>query len=279
MLLLGALAWVLVANVGPLVEMVRISLLDTYPPTPGQPAHYGLGTYATFLHSPIYRNTLLRSLRFAAVTTGLSLVLTYPLAYHVALRVPPERRARRLLLLVAPFWASEIVRIFGIILLLANRGAVNIVLRWAGVTDVPLPLLYNEFSIGFGMLYAMLLSMLLPLYAALDRLPRHLLDAAADLGAGTCRRFVRVTLPLTMGGVVSGCALVFLLSLGVFAEPMLLGRANTTLLAMTIGGLFGNAAGQWPLGAAFSLIMMLAALILCGALVGLLRPRQAGLAV
>jgi len=257
--------------------MIRISLLDAYPTAPEHVARYSLDNYAAFLQSPIYRAAFLRSLRFATITTLLSLLLTYPLAYHIALKVPLERRAGRLLLLIAPFWTSEIVRIFAIILLLANRGAINMVLRRAGLIATPLPLLYNAFSVSFGMLYTMLLSMLLPLYAALDRLPRSLLDAGSDLGAGPWQRFLHLTLPLTAGGIVSGCVLVFLLSLGVFAEPMLLGGADTTLFAMTIGGMFADSAGRWPLGAAFSLILLLTALALSLALIALVRRRSAGL--
>ena len=257
----------------------RISLLDVYPVAAGcHVARYGLADYTAFLQSPVYGAAFLRSLRFAAVTTLASLLLTYPLAYHVALKVAPQRRAGRLLLLVAPFWTSEIVRMFAIVLLLANRGAVNMILRWAGLIETPLPLLYNAFSVSFGMVYTMLLSMLLPLYAALDRLPRNLFDAGSDLGAGPWQRFLHLTLPLTAGGIVSGCVLVFLLSLGVFAEPMLLGGADTTLFAITIGGMFAGSAGRWPLGAGFSLILLLTALVLSAALIALVRRRPAGLA-
>ena len=253
--------------------MVRISLLDVYPAAPDHVARYSLENYSVFLQSPIYLGAFLRSLRFATIVTLLSLLAAYPLAYHLAVKTPPERSARRMLLLIAPFWTSEILRIFAVILLLSNHGAVNIALNRAGLIETPLPLLYNAFSVGFGMLYAMILPMLLPLYAALDRLPRSLLDAAADLGAGPWRRFLRVTLPLTIGGVVTGCVLVFLLSLGVFAEPMLLGGVNTTLFSMTIGGFFASSAGRWPLGAAFSLILLASALAICALPIVLARRR------
>ncbi len=260
LLLVGVpLLWIAVANIGPLIEMARISLLDAYPAPPGHVARYSPGNYAAFVGSAGYREAFLRSFRFAAGTTILLLLLSYPLAYHLALHVPPARRGRLLLLLIAPFWTGEIVRLFGIILLLANHGAINIILRRLGLIETPLPLLYNGFSVGFGMVYTMSLSMLLPLYAALDRLPRSLLDAAADLGAGPARRLLRVTLPLSAGGVLAGCLLVFLLSLGVFVEPTLLGGASGELFAVTIGGMFSDAAGDWPLGAAFSFILLLTA--------------------
>jgi spermidine/putrescine transport system permease protein len=259
--------------------MARISLLDVYPAAPDHVARYGLENYSAFLQSPIYFSAFLRSLRFAAIVTLLSLLVGYPLAYHLAVKTPPEHRARRLLLLVAPFWTSEILRIFAVILLLSNHGAINIALNRAGLTETPLPLLYNAFSVGFGMLYAMILPMLLPLYASLDRLPCSLLDAASDLGVGPWQRFLRVTLPLTAGGAVTGCVLVFLLCLGVFAEPMLLGGVNTTLFSMTIGGFFASSAGRWPLGAAFSLILLVSALVICALPIALVRRRLNRLAV
>jgi len=275
LLLSGPVLWLALANLGPLVGMARISLLDTFPAAPDHVPSYSTASYQAFLASPFYLGVFWRSLRFAAGTTVMSLVLTYPLAYHIARHVSPARRIRRLLLLVAPFWTSEVVRTFGIMLLLSNRGAVNIALRWTGLIDEPLPLLYGGFSVGFGMVYVVLLSMLLPLYAALDRLPPNLLVAAADLGAGPWQRFLRVTLPMTKGGIVTGSVLVFLFSLGSFAVPALLGGADMTLFAMTIGSFFGSAAGRWPLGAAFGMILLLAAVVLPLALAGLFRGRLA----
>lgn len=272
-LLAGPVLWVAGANIAPLIEMARISLLDIYPAPPGHVARYSLDNYAAFLASPIYRGAFLRSLALSAMITGLALLLTYPLAYLIAIRTKPRRRMRCLLLLIAPFWTSEIVRAFAIMLLLANRGAVNGALLWLGVTDAPLPLLYNQFSVGFGMLYAVLLAMLLPIYAALARLPADLLEAAAIVGAGPWNRLVRVTLPLTRDGIAAGCALVFLINLGAFAVPMLLGGAGTTLFSLTIGSMFASSAGRWPLGAAFGLILLLSGLVVA-AVIMRLAPRH-----
>ncbi len=276
LLLLGPLLWIAGLNVAPLIEMARISLLDSYPAPPGHVARYSLDNYLAFVASPIYRAAFLRSIVFAGATTVLALLVAYPLAYVIALRVPRRRRLRRLLLLIAPFWTSEIVRIFAVMLLLANRGAVNGALRWAGVTDDPLPLLYNQYSVAFGMLYVVLLAMLLPLYAVIERLRRDLLDAAAGLGARPWSRFIRVTLPLSRDGIASGSALVFLISLGSFAVPMLLGGADTTLFSMTIGSMFASSAGRWPLGAAFGLILLVGGLGIAGAVMHLMaRPKMA----
>lgn len=272
--LLPPLGWILLVNVAPLAEMVRISFLADYPLAAGEPVRWSLANYAAFVKTPVYFSAYLRTLVFAATTTVLSLLIVYPLAYYVALRVPPVRRVRRLLILLAPFWTSEIIRTFAIILLLANRGGINILLQWLGLTSAPVPLLYTAFSVAFGMLYAVLLSMLLPLYMALTALPPSLLEAATDLGAGPWTRFRRVTLPLTRGGIASGCALVFLLSTGAFAVPMLLGGADTTLFSMTVGDVFASAGNKWPLGAAFGMILLISALAICGILTRGIQPAR-----
>jgi spermidine/putrescine transport system permease protein len=271
MLLAAPVLWVAVLDVAPLAEMARISLLDAYPTLPGRPGSYGFGNYAALVGNPIYRGAFLRSLLFAAGCTALALLIAYPLAYYVALVLPPRRRAAALLLLSAPFWTSEIVRVFAIMQLFGAGGAVNAALLRTGLVATPARLLYTPFSLGFGMVSAVLLSMLLPLVDALGRLPRPLLDAAADLGAGSWRRLWRVTLPLTAGGIAAGCILAFLLSSGAFAVPALLGGPDTTLFAMIIAGFFGSGADRWPMGAAFGLALLAATLLASGALARLRR--------
>ena len=273
----GPVLWIAVANLGPLIEVARISLRDSYPLAPGQTGGYSLNAYAAFAASSAYPWALLRSLAFATLVTAGSLILCYPLAYHIALKVLAVQRGRRLMLIVAPFWTSEIVRIFAIALLLSNRGAVNLLLRQIGLIDGSVPLLYGGFSVACGMMYVALLSMLLPLYAVLDRLPRDLLDAAAIHGAGSWRRLFDVTLPLSLNGVASGSALVFLLSLGTFAVPVLLGGPDTTLFAVTITGFFSSAANRWPVGAAFSLILLVVGGLVAGGMIGLTRLRTAAI--
>lgn len=267
--------WVATAHVGPLVEMMRISLLNAYPGPLGATPAFSLAAYAAFLDGPGYRASLLHSFGLAAAATIMALLLAYPLAYYVALGVAPSRRGRRLMLLVAPFWTSEVLRMFAVVLLLANRGALNTALRWTGLTAAPVPMLYGNGAVLAGLVYTVLLAMLLPLYAALDRLPPELLDAAVDLGAGAWSRFWHVTLPLTAGGIASGAALTFLASLGVLAAPALLGGAGTPVFATVIAGFFGGASGRWPMGAAFGCILLLAATGCAAAVLFLRRPPAA----
>jgi len=275
LLLGGPLLWIVGANIAPLVEMARISLLDVYPAAPEHVSTVGFGNYATFWSSPYYVTVFLQSLLFAAATSLIALIIAYPIAYAIALKTAPRSRLRRLWLLIAPFWTSEIVRLFAVMLLLANRGAVNGVLQGAGLVEDPLPLLYNPFSVAVGMLYVVLLAMLLPVYAAIERLSHDLLDAAAGLGARPWRRFLCVTVPLTRDGIASGCALVFLISLGAFAVPALLGGANATFFATTIASLFASSAGRWPLGAAFAVILLVSGISVAGLFVQFVAPSAA----
>jgi spermidine/putrescine transport system permease protein len=255
------LIWLMMLHVGPIYQMLKISLLSNYPVQPGRESTFTLENYAIFFREAIYFTPLIRSFVFAAGATALTLVVVYPVAYYVAKIVKPEGRSKALLMLLVPFWAGELIRTFSVIMLLANRGALNVLLRDIGLIDRPIPILYTSFSLGFGLVYLICLYMLLPLYSAIEKIPSPLLDAAADLGAGPFTRFRRIVLPLSRDGIVSGCCLVFLTCIGVFATPMLLGGPNTVLFPETISGFFHGASDKWPVGAAFALIMLVTALI------------------
>lgn len=259
-LLAVPLLWIAVAHLGPIVQLVLISLLADYPILDGTEIRFTLAHYWTFLGEPLYFAPLLRSIVFSLSVTTATLLIVYPVAYYVAKIVQPRNRTRALLLLLIPFWAGEIIRTFSVIMLLANRGAINVVLREIGLIDRPIPLLYTYFSLSFGFVYLVCLYMLLPLYSAMEKIPNHLLDAAADLGAGPFTRFRRIVLPLSRDGIVSGCSLVFLTSIGVFATPILLGGPSTGLFTETIAAFFQGASGKWPVGAAMSVVMLVASL-------------------
>jgi spermidine/putrescine transport system permease protein len=258
------LIWLIMLHVGPIYQMLKISLMSHYPPVPGVESQFTLANYAIFFRESLYFTPLIRSFVFATVATAATLVVVYPVAYYIAKIVRPEGRSKALLLLLVPFWAGELIRTFSVIMLLANRGAVNSLLREIGLIDRPIPMLYTSFSLGFGLVYLICLYMLLPLYSAIEKIPSPLMDAAADLGAGPFTRFRRIILPLSRDGIVSGCSLVFLTCIGVFATPMLLGGPNTVLFPETISGFFHGASDKWPVGAAFALIMLVTALITAG---------------
>lgn len=268
--------WVLTQHLGPMLQMLRVSLTDAYPVAAGVEQRFTFDNYLRFFGDSIFWMPFFRTLTFAAVFTFCTLVITYPVAYFLARHVSRRNQMLMLLLLLIPFWVGEIVRTYAIMILLGNTGAVNMVLRFFGLIDRPIPFMYTSFSMGVGMVYLTALYMLLPLYSALEKLPKSLNEAAADLGAGAWTRFRRVTLPMTIEGISSGCTLVFLISTGFYATPVLLGGPSTTVFAETIAGFFHVAGDEWPTGAAFATIMFAAALAITAAFQKLMNALRKG---
>ena len=258
------LLWVLTQHLGPILQMLHISVLDAYPVTVGTQTHLSLEHYRVFFEEPVYRKPFLRTLVYAFSLTLVTLLLVYPVAYFLARHVKRDNQLAFLLLLLIPFWVGEIVRTYAIMILLGNNGAVNLALKSLGLIDQPIPFMYTGFSVSFGVIYLTALYMLLPLYSALEKIPENYSEAAADLGAGAWTRFRKVTLPLSYEGIASGCTLVFLISTGFYAAPVLLGGPSTTVFAETIAGFFHVAGDRWPTGAAFACILFLTSLIITG---------------
>ncbi len=256
--------WVVFAHLGPIVQMFYVSFLDAYPPSIGETPQFTLANWTGFFRESIFVMPFMRTLAFATVLTLATLILTYPVAYFLAKHVKRERQMIMLLLLLIPFWVGEIVRTYAIMILLGNNGAVNLALSWLGLTERPIPFMYTGFSLSVGIVYLTSLYMLLPLYSALEKIPATYAEAAADLGAGAWTRFRRVTLPLSLEGISAGCTLVFLISTGYYATPVLLGGPSTTVFAETVAGFFHTAGDQWPTGAAFACLMLITALVITG---------------
>lgn len=262
MLAIFPLLWILSQHLGPMLQMLRVSVSDAYPVPPGTEIKFTFEHYMAFFGDRIFWQPFYRTLIFAFVFTFCTLVITYPVAYFLARHVSRKNQMLFLLLLLIPFWVGEIVRTYAIMILLGNTGAVNLVLKTLGLVDRPIPFMYTSFSMGMGIVYLTALYMLLPLYSALEKLPKSFNEAGADLGAGAWTRFRRITLPLTLEGIGSGCTLVFLISTGFYATPVLLGGPSTTVFAETIAGFFHTAGDSWPTGAAFATIMFATALVL-----------------
>ncbi|MSU89512.1 ABC transporter permease subunit [Rhodobacteraceae bacterium 2CG4] len=259
------LVWVVTQHLGPMLQMLNVSLLESYPLSAGEEASLTFEHYRKFTaDGGLFLKPFFRTLTFGVVLTFATLLITYPVAYFLARHVKRENQLSLLLLLLIPFWTGEIVRTYAIMILLGNNGAVNLALQWLGLVERPIPFMYTGFSVSVGLIYLTALYMLLPLYSALEKLPRSYSEAAADLGAGTWTRFRRITLPLTLEGIGSGCTLVFLISIGYYGTPVLLGGPNTTVFAETIAGFFHTAGDEWPTGAAFAVIMFFTALAMAG---------------
>jgi spermidine/putrescine transport system permease protein len=210
-------------------------------------------SYRRFV-DPLYLTILARTAWMAALTTGLCLVLGYPVAYYITFH-GGRRKHLLLFLVVLPFWTSFLVRTYAWIFLLRDTGLINTVLVRLGLIDTPLPLLYNDGAVLVGLVYGFLPLMILPLYASLERLDRTLLEAAADLGASPLERLWRVTVPLTRPGIYSGSILVFISALGAYITPDLLGGGKSILIGTLVQNQF-TTGRDWPFGAAISLLLM-----------------------
>lgn len=206
------------------------------------------------LYLPVY----VRSFRVAALTTVACLVIGYPAAYLLAMRVGSNWKSTLLVLAVVPFWTSFLVRTYAWRFLLQDDGLVNAALHTVGIGQQKL--LYTELAVLLGQVYGELPFMILPLYAAIERLDTRLLEAASDLGVGPIERFWRVTLPLTKPGIIAGVVLVFVPSLGAFITPDMLGGAKSMMIGNLIQEQFVQR--NTPFGAALSFTLSIAVLVL-----------------
>ena len=198
-----------------------------------------------------------RSAWLAFLTTVLCLVAAYPFAYYLATR-PPRLRARLLVLVMIPFWTNGLVRIFAIRFLLGSNGPASALSEAMGFGTFRI--LFTPTAVVLGMVYGFLTFMVLPLYVALERMDWRLVEAARDLYASGAKAFWRVTVPLTRSGIVAGCVLVFVPSFGSYVVPEILGGAKTLLIGSYVARQF-QAARNWPLGAALSVLIIVAMLV------------------
>jgi spermidine/putrescine transport system permease protein len=249
----GAL-WLFVFAVAPLLLLVLMSFWTSS--IFGLSTEFTLDNYRALMRDPVYALVLLQTLRIAVMVTAISLLISYPVA-HLLASVRLQRRTVLLLLLFVPFWSSYVVRTFVWLPMLGRSGLVNNVLVQRGVVDRPLEwLLYNEAATQIGLIYVYTLFMTLPIYLSLDRIDPKLIEAASDLGAGPFRSFLRITLPLSMPGVISGCIMVFLLTCGAYVTPQLLGGASGVMIGNIIAAQYTNT-NNWALGAALSVMLIL----------------------
>jgi spermidine/putrescine transport system permease protein len=202
-----------------------------------------------------YVQLTFRSIWYGVLATFVSLVVGYPMAYYVARLAPEKYRNLLIALVVLPYWASYLVRVYAIKLLLAKNGIVPVLATYLPFVDQQPSLLFNAFSVQVGLIYIWIPFMILPAYASLEQIDFTLNEAAMDLGADRLNAFIHVTFPLSMPGVVAGSLLVFIPSVGAYIIPELLGGPSTVTIGNFIAAQFGSA-GNWPLGAAASFVLM-----------------------
>ncbi|HKD02211.1 MAG TPA: ABC transporter permease [Terriglobales bacterium] len=212
--------------------------------------------YRELLHVGVYLETLFRSMWIAARVMLFSLVLGYPLAYYLSFRAG-KRKDLLYQLVIIPLWVSYLVRAYAWKTILGSDGVLNTLLQYAHLTKHPLEfLLYSPFAVVLTLTHIYTPFAILPIYASLEHIPRHLVEASQDLGASPLETFWRVILPLSIPGVLAGATFAFVLSLGDFLAPLLLGGPSGIMISNIVVSLFG-AAYNWPLGAAISFCMLL----------------------
>jgi len=253
-LLVPGMAWMIVFFAVPLAMIFVVSL--------GTRDQYGGVVFDTlggrgYLRAlePDFLPTILNSLRYATLTTVFSIAIAYPVAYWIS-RYGGRRKVLLLVLVMLPFWTSWVIRTYAWMMILGDDGVLNGVLAGMGIVEEPIAILNTDFAVVLGMTYGFLPFAILPLYVSIDRLDPALVAAARDLYADGRSAFLKVTLPLTMPGIIAAALLTFIPSIGDFVTPDLLGGAQTITIAKVIQMLFMTSR-DWPFGAALSFLLIL----------------------
>ncbi len=259
--------WLLVFFVAPFVIVLKISFSDVdmaippYRPLFDWYAQHALAirlnfnNYAFLFTDRLYIDAFLNSVKVAFVSTIFCLLLGYPMAYGMA-RAAPRTRNILLLLVVLPFWTSQLLRVYAWIGLLKANGVINNVLMGLGVIHSPLTMLYTPFAMYVGIVYSYLPFVILPLYANIEKMDWQLLEAAEDLGCRPWQAFYKITLPLSRNGILAGSMLVFIPAVGEFVIPTLLGGPNSLMIGRILWDeFFSNR--DWPVASAVAILMLL----------------------
>lgn len=259
-------AWLLALFLVPFLIVFKISLSETalaippYAPT----LKDGLGAlikgldfenFVFLTTDDLYYKAYLSSLKIALISTFLTLLAGYPIAYAMA-RAPEEWRATLMMLVILPFWTSFLIRVYAWIGILSNEGLLNQFLMSIGLISEPLTILNTNTAVYIGIVYTYLPFMILPIYAQLERMDDSLIEAAEDLGCSRLSAFWLVTIPLSKNGIIAGCFLVFIPALGEFVIPSLLGGSGTLMIGKVLFEEFFNNR-DWPVASAVAVILLL----------------------
>jgi putrescine transport system permease protein len=259
--------WLLVFFVVPFIIVLKISVADTrlaIPPyTPllewseaqVVAIKLHLENFTFLLSDPLYTNAYLNSLKLAAISTLLCLLVGYPMAYGIA-RATPAWRNVLLMMVVLPFWTSFLLRVYAWVGMLRSDGIINDILLALHIIDQPLVMLQTNGAVYVGIVYSYLPFMVMPLYATLEKMDLTLLEAAADLGCRPTKAFLKITLPLSMPGIIAGAMLVFIPAVGEFVIPALLGGPDSLMIGRVLWDEF-FANRDWPVASAVAVAMLL----------------------
>lgn len=230
---------------------------------PSHTPDFQFGNYAEVFANFQYVSVLLRTIKIALLVCMFDFLVGFPLAYFIAFKVKSNRmRMVFYMATIIPVWVSYLLRSYTWKTILGTQGVLNSFLMWLGITDEPVTFfLYNQYAMVVTIGYICLPLMILPLYASLEKIPKNLIEASKDLGVGSVGTFFHITLPLCVPGIIAGFTLAFCLSVGDFVSPILVGGPSSNMIANVLLTQFGMAL-NWPLGAAISMVMLFAFVIL-----------------
>ncbi|MCG8471368.1 MAG: ABC transporter permease [Desulfobacterales bacterium] len=217
---------------------------------------WSLSNYKEFFTEPIYWNTFLRTALFAILVTAITFVIAMPVAFYITKVANPSRSAFLMTLLLMPFWVSELVRVYGWMILLRESGVINHFLMKIGLIRVPIEMLYNDITMVMGLVYTSMLFMVIPIISVLESLDNSLIEAAYDLGANMWTIARKIIIPHCIPGIMSGAIVVFMLTLGNYLTPNLMGGKNSLWFTEQIYNQF-IASFNWNMGAAFGFLLLL----------------------
>jgi putrescine transport system permease protein len=258
--------WLLLFFLVPFVIVLKIAFAETQLAMPPyQPllewaedrvlaVKLNIGNFLFLIEDSLYWKAYLNSIKVAAISTLLCLLVGYPMAYAIA-RAHPTWRNVLLLMVILPFWTSFLLRVYAWIGILKNNGLINNFLMWLGVIDTPIVMMQTDLAIYIGIVYSYLPFMILPLYANLEKMDLTLLEAAQDLGCRPFKAFLTITLPLSMPGVIAGSMLVFIPAVGEFVIPALLGPADSLMIGKVLWTDFFSRR-DWPLASAVAIALL-----------------------
>lgn len=251
----GPLVWTLAFMFVPYTIMFTYSFYTRQFPT--MVPDFQLGNYLALFLDAQYYQVLLRTMKIAVLVTVAAVALAYPLAYFLVFKIAsPRLRTGLYVAVIVPLWVSYLLRAYTWKTILGSEGVLNSFLVWTGMLEQPSDLfLYNQFAMVLTLTYIFVPFCVMPIYTALEKIPRSLIEASKDLGVGRVHTFLAVTLPLSVPGILAGATFTFALTMGDFVAPFLVGGADGALIATVVQSQFGTAL-NWPLGSALSMVML-----------------------
>lgn len=253
LLLAPILLWLTLLILLPHLDLLSISLRER---VAAREYAFSWANYSAFFTEPLYWNTFVRTAVMSIISTALTLLIGFPVAYYIAKMLKGRTRSLLFVLCLIPFWVSELVRTYGWMILLRESGLVSGLLQTMGLADQPVEMLYNDVAIMTGLIYTSMLFMVVPLISTLDSLDDSLIEAAYDLGGNGWNVLRSVVIPHAAPGIVSGCIIVFMLTLGNYLTPTLLGGKDSLWFTEQIYTQFITRF-NWEQGSAFGILLLL----------------------